>query len=102
MKKALMAILLSAFLAASFPSYASAGKEPTGGEVTFDIILVRPLGVVSMALGTAIFVVGLPFTIPTWSVGVAAKRLIVEPARFTFARPVGELREMEVYYEGYE
>ncbi len=51
-----------------------------------DILLARPIGVVAGVLGSAIFVVSLPFTIPTRSVGDAADIFIVKPFQFSFVR----------------
>ena len=42
-------------------------------------------------VGTAVFVVTLPFSIPTKSVDKAAQKLIVDPARYTFVRPLGQI-----------
>jgi hypothetical protein len=42
-------------------------------------------------VGSGIFVVGLPFTIPTKNLGLAWKKLVVEPAKYTFAKPLGQL-----------
>ncbi len=51
-----------------------------------DILLARPIGVVAGVLGSAIFVVSLPFTIPTRSVHDAADIFIVKPFQFSFVR----------------
>lgn len=67
-----------------------AEDAPGGGSIIFDVILVRPLGVATLALGTAFFVVSLPFGVTSGSTGKAAKVLIAEPFNFTFARPLGE------------
>ncbi|MBI5492510.1 MAG: hypothetical protein HY893_06225 [Deltaproteobacteria bacterium] len=93
MKKAFILILAAIFLASSVPAFSEDCKGPTGGEMMFDIVLTRPLGLAAIVLGTAVFVVGLPFTLPTGSVGVSARRLIGEPVKYTFQRPVGEITE---------
>jgi hypothetical protein len=41
-------------------------------------------------LGTGIWVVGLPFTLISGSTEQAAQKLIVEPAEYTFTRPLGK------------
>jgi hypothetical protein len=41
-------------------------------------------------LGTATFIVALPFTLLSGSVGSSAKVLIGEPAQYTFSRPLGQ------------
>jgi hypothetical protein len=61
-----------------------------------DTLLVRPFGVVSLAIGTAVFIVSLPFAVLGGNVGETAKVLVADPFNYTFARPVGEFeREYE-------
>ncbi len=69
------------------PKY-RAGHEPV--EMMADGVLARPLGLVSTIIGSAFFVVTLPFTVPSNSVGAAKQQLIDYPAWFTFKRPLGE------------
>jgi hypothetical protein len=64
--------------------------KPTGEAIAGDALLVRPIGLAATVLGLGIFIVSLPFTIPSGSVGTAAKALIGEPAQYTFARPIGQ------------
>lgn len=56
-----------------------------------DFVLVRPLGFVATVVGTAFFIVSLPFSGPSGSADVAFKKLVKEPACFTFTRPLGQL-----------
>lgn len=70
--------------------------EPSAPAVVMDVLVIRPLGIASIVLGSAVFVVALPFTIPAQGVGTAAKKLIVEPFKFTFTRPIGETRESTI------
>ena len=97
MKKTLSIFFLAVFLCVASVSLASTEEQghqgPSGEAIVFDLVLGRPLGLVTLVAGTAIFIVGLPFTLPTGSVGVAADKLIADPFRFTFIRPVGELPE---------
>jgi len=66
-------------------------QEPRAETMIIDFLLLRPLGLVGTALGTAVFVVSLPFSLPTKSADKAAQKLVVDPAKFTFARPLGEI-----------
>lgn len=68
-----------------------ASKEPTAEAMLADVVLLRPFGFAATVLGSVVFVVALPFTLPTRSVDKAAKKLVVEPAKFTFARPLGQM-----------
>lgn len=98
MKKTFLTIFLFIFLVSSSIALAEERKEPSGGAVLFDVVLARPLGVVSIVLGSAVFVVGLPFTIPTGTVGLSARKLVGEPFSFTFVRPVGDVGEGMMHY----
>jgi hypothetical protein len=51
-----------------------------------DLVIARPLSVVMGVIGTGIFVVTLPFTLPTGSVEDSAKMFIVRPFKFSFVR----------------
>jgi hypothetical protein len=67
----------------------AAQKEVTAEAMLADVIVLRPFGIAATVLGTAVFVVSLPFTLPTRSVDKAAQKLVVDPAKFTFVRPLG-------------
>ena len=54
-----------------------------------DMVLVRPLGIVGTVLGTTGFIVSLPFSAAGGNVGEAARKLVVEPAKYVFVRPLG-------------
>jgi hypothetical protein len=56
-----------------------------------DGLLIRPGMVVVTAVGVVAFVVTLPFSILGGNVGEAGEKLVVEPAEYTFVRPLGEL-----------
>jgi len=65
--------------------------NPTTHEVNIvDLLIARPLGVVAGIMGTGIFVVSLPFTLPTGGTKDAARMFIVEPFKFSFTREFNE------------
>lgn len=66
-------------------------KQVTAGKMAADALLVRPLGFVATVLGSVLFVVSLPFSALGGNVGEVGQRLVVDPALFTFKRPVGDL-----------
>lgn len=71
-----------------------AKDDPVGqGWSAMDLIFARPLGVATGIVGSAIFVVTLPFTIPTGGVKEAAEMFIVKPFQFSFTRefPDGDI-----------
>ena len=63
----------------------------TESEAMFiDAVVIRPVMLVGTAVGVIAFVGSLPFTIPTGKVDEAGEALVVEPAAYTFTRPLGE------------
>lgn len=67
------------------------GREVSAGSMILDVAFVRPLGLFAMVMGSAALVLSLPFSLPTGSADEAAHMLVVEPTRFTFKRPLGQL-----------
>ena len=65
-------------------------KTKTAGEMVTDGILVRPLGIVSLVAGFGLFIISSPFSAIGGNIGEAWGTLVVEPAKFTFARPLGK------------
>ncbi len=87
-------LILAATLSLT-PCLARAGEshsnpEVTAGATTADLLLARHGGAVAKVLGAAVFVVGLPFTLINGSTEQAAQTLVVQPANYTFARPLGQ------------
>ena len=72
-------------------SYMARAEDVSAEAMIVDGLLLRPAGIVATVLGTAVFVVTLPFSIPTRSVDKAAQKLVVDPARYTFVRPLGQV-----------
>ena len=54
---------------------------------TADLFLARPAAVGAAIIGTGLFVLSLPFTIPTGGVEAAADMFIAKPFQFAFERP---------------
>ena len=68
--------------------------EISGESMAFDLVVLRPLGIAVTTLGCAFFVASLPFTI--WSkkrFTQAGNCFVVEPAEYTFVRPLGKPQE---------
>jgi hypothetical protein len=55
-----------------------------------DALFVRPLGLAATILGTGLFVISLPFSALGGNTGEAFEEMVVDPARFTFTRELGE------------
>jgi hypothetical protein len=56
-----------------------------------DVTVVRPGCFVATVIGSAFFVVALPFAAISKSVKKTANTLVVKPAKATFTRPVGDM-----------
>nr|MBC8359898.1 hypothetical protein [Candidatus Desulfatibia profunda] len=87
--------LIAILIFIPFATAVAADSQPSHGDVsagamTVDLLLIRPVGIVSLVLGSAVFIVALPFSALGGNTGKAAKKLIAEPAKFTFNRPLGE------------
>jgi hypothetical protein len=65
--------------------------QVTAGKMAADALLVRPLGLVATLVGGVLFVVALPFSALGGNVNEVGQRLVVDPALFTFKRPIGDL-----------
>jgi len=78
MKKLVLFLVAVSIICISAPAF---GGDMGGEDVALvaDILLVRPLGVAAVVIGTAVFIVALPFSIPSHSVALTAHYLIVEP-----------------------
>jgi hypothetical protein len=61
----------------------------TAGEMAGDVLVVRPLGLCATVIGTALFVVSLPFSALGGNTDKAFNYLMKSPAKFTFDRPLG-------------
>jgi len=51
-----------------------------------DLFIARPLGVAAGIVGSGLFILSLPFTVPSGGVKDAARILIKEPFSFSFKR----------------
>ena len=51
-----------------------------------DLFIARPLGIVAAAAGTGLFIISLPFTLPTRSVEQSFNMFVVDPWKFSFVR----------------
>lgn len=65
--------------------------DPAGRDMVADLFLLRPVGIIATAFGAACFLVSLPFSAPTKTSSQTWQKLVVEPAEFTFARPMGDI-----------
>lgn len=86
-------VALAACLIVGVPAAAQHREPVTGDRATdmaVDLVVVRPLGIVATVIGTAGFVLALPFTLPSGSTGDTAREWIGAPLEYTFNRRLGE------------
>lgn len=96
MRKTMLNLTVAATLAVcSSLAHADEFREtidgsPSAGAMAFDLVIVRPLGLVATVLGAGLFVLQLPLSIIQGEPpSDPAKKLVTEPAKFTFDRPLG-------------
>ena len=65
-------------------------REPSGGAMMYDMVVLRPVGVVATVIGSAFWLISIPFSAAGDNYDTATKKLVKEPAAFTFKRPLGE------------
>lgn len=90
MKRLTRAVLFFS-LACWMSAPALAGPEDPPGimAMTGDLVVARPLGVAITAIGTAVFVVSLPFSALGGNVTQSADVLVAGPVNETFVRCLG-------------
>ncbi len=97
MKKILTALMVSLIL---FCLIAPAHAEGQGGydrpmigsggdAILADLVFVRPLSILGMALGFVASIVATPFAVASDTTPAVYEKLIVEPYNFTVCRPLG-------------
>lgn len=92
-KKALLVV--STTLLFSLPQWAAASddaavvEKPSALAMTGDLIIARPLLFVTTVVGSAVYLVSLPFALAGGNAGEAGNVLVVKPATATFVRCLG-------------
>lgn len=90
--RALALALAATLLAPAAPVMAQVSDSVTGdrgGDKALDLFIVRPFSLVGSVLGSVGFVLALPFTIPSGTVGETGRDWVVDPLEYTFYRPLG-------------
>jgi hypothetical protein len=60
-----------------------------------DVVVMRPVGLACIVVGTAAYVVTLPVALSSGSVKPVTRTLVTSPFEFTFKRPVGDFSSWE-------
>jgi hypothetical protein len=94
LKQVVAVISMAIFLAITAPApalaYESGTESGDDAAIILDLAVLRPVGLVATVAGFAIFVCSLPISLPTLSVGKAFNALVVNPAKYTFTRKLGD------------
>lgn len=89
---ALLAITQAGFVpAAAAASATGADEGPTPGAMLADLFMIRPTMLVGTAIGVTAFVISLPFSALGGNMDEAADTLVMQPVKYTFVRPLGDL-----------
>ncbi len=64
-------------------------EDPGFFTMTMDLVLARPILLVTTAVGSVIFIVSSPFSALGGNINQAADKLVLEPAKATFVRCLG-------------
>lgn len=83
-----LSLLLSHWAFAN-PMSGAVQEEPSALAMAGDLVLVRPAMFAITVLGTAVWVVGLPFSAAGGNVKGSANTLVIQPAKNTFVRCLG-------------
>ena len=93
LRRAVATILCAALMAASPLAMAqeNSSSDTANTEAMMpDLLILRPVALVGTMLGAALFVVALPFSLPSGSVEKSAEALVVNPLEYTFNRRLGD------------
>lgn len=83
-----LSLLLSQWSFA-YPVSGAVQEEPSALAMTGDLLLVRPAMLAVTAVGSAVWLVGLPFSAAGGNVKGSANTLVLQPAKNTFVRCLG-------------
>lgn len=94
-KQSIILVLAAALVVIPFGTSALAGtytnkEDIDAGAMAADCLFARPIGMVSIVAGAALFVVSLPFSALGGNLKDASQKLVMDPINFTFKRPLGE------------
>lgn len=75
----------SLFAVSSTPTMAASTDS-----IIADVLVMRPAGLVATVLGSGLYIVALPVTYPMGYADKSLDKLVIEPTKYTFTRPIGE------------
>jgi len=95
-KQSMLFLLIAAMILIPFGTSALAeskdvNNDISGSAMVADLLVIRPLGIVATVVGSAVFIVSLPFSALGGNTKAACRKLVGDPAKFTFTRELGDL-----------
>lgn len=91
-RRAFVVAVVVLSLVVAMPALAGDNSDapaPSAVAMAIDAVVVRPVSLVATVAGTGLFIVSLPFSLLGHNTDKAGERLVAEPAKYTFARPLG-------------
>ena len=95
-KKNLVVLLAVSFLFAGNVNANPAGSGSKTPAIMADAFICRPMGVIALIAGSAIYIVSLPFTTMANGQEEAKRNLILYPYHYTFTRLRGEFHDADL------
>jgi len=95
-KQSMVFLLIAAMIFIPFGTSALAESKAVNDDISAsamaaDLLVIRPLGIVATVVGSAVFIVSLPFSALGGNTKTACRKLVQNPAKFTFTRALGDL-----------
>jgi len=81
-----ISLVLTGLCSGGWAQSMQVGDQTNDFMTLMDVFIARPAGIVATAFGTGVWIVSLPFSIPTGNVVTAAETFMHEPFIFTFYR----------------
>jgi len=89
-----VSIVSLCLLAPGPPRETSGSSVGNGTGLVLDLLVLRPLGAASTAVGFGLFLIAGPFAAPSGQFGDAWEIFVKNPYAFTFERPLGDLDDL--------
>ncbi len=85
-----MALVFIPFTATVLAQDFTEQPEVSADMMAADLVLIRPLSIAATVIGTVFYVVAYPFSAMGGNTEASYQKLVVEPAKHAFKRPLGE------------
>jgi len=95
-KQKMVVLLAVTFVFAGEVNANPAGSGKDAPAIIADVFICRPLGLLALTGGSALYVLTLPFTIPAKGKEAAKRTLVLFPYHYTFTRQLGEFHDEDL------